>query len=225
MTESILIALNTYNGYISLLPQVWSAINNLIIPNGYTVDYILFTEDTEDKVIEYAKNNSITIYTSNTDFTPINGFKTNIDEINIDIEKSLKTVYRVITMLNLTLNKAIEGNYDWLLSIDGDIIPPIDGLQKLLSTGKRYIGARVESKIVPHNYYVRPENLDITTDIFRCIIIGNCFLLSHKDTFSTPYSLDDEPIIGGPIKRCKELRKQGVRLWCHPDINCQHLVV
>ena len=223
--EKILICVNSYDGYISLLNTVWNSVLSLTIPSGYKADYIFITEDTESKCIQYAKVNHITYYTTHTDFTNIEGFKTNINYVYPNYNKSIRTVWRIITMRNLSLIKAIEGDYDWLLNIDGDILPSIDGLEKLLSTNAKCIGARLESKTLPHQFYVTPENLNNTSEPFRCIIIGNCFTLFHKDTFNIPYSLRDEDLIGDPIVRCEELRKLGIRLWCHPGIVCEHLDV
>ena len=152
---------------------------------------------------------------------------------------------RIVESRNLLRKKALEGDYDYLLSLEQDVIPPKDILEQLLShkkpviTGIYYMhytvkqqGKIIGKKVLPllyqrkdeeHLIQLQPEEvegnhlLEITATGLGCILI-------HKDILEkTPFRYEEEKLVFDDIWFCQDLEKEGVQLYVATSVKCKHL--
>lgn len=216
----LLVVLFTHNKYAHLISQIWNRINELEFPEGFEVDKLIITEDTEQDIIDYCSQNNLPIQYTTVDFDTMLDY--NIDpRYTSSCGFTFEQYFRVCQLRNFYLDIAKSGGYDWMLQVDGDIIPPTDGAIKLLTENKRYIGAGVESKTGLGMYASPNTSGDI---VYECDIIGNCFHLEHSDCFNIQYTIEPSVVICADNQyRSKEITKNNIKIYCHSLIKCEHL--
>ena len=220
----VLIVLLTDNRYVHLISQLWQRIidmANFELSKNYQIDKLIITESNDTEVIKYANNNNLSIEYTFVDLK--DAFSHNIDlQYITESGFTFKRYYKVIQLRNFYLDIALKRQYDWLLQIDGDVLPPKDGLQQLLATNKRYVGAGVVSK--NGGLYVVPDKMK-DNKVYKCQILGNCFHLEHRDCFSTPYLIkkNKRPPTADTYLRLRELEKRDIFPYCCPWVKCKHL--
>jgi len=216
----ILIVLLTHDKYEHLINPILNRINELEIPENCEVDKLIITDDTQEKVINFANVNNFPIETTSIDLSELKNYNTD-PRYTTPSGFTFKTFFIVCKLRNYYLKIAREGKYDWLLQIDGDVLFPKDGLVKLFRENKKYIGAAIESK--QGGKYVVPDKTD-QNEVYECELIGNCFHLEHSSCFDIEYTFPDNyPVCADVEFRAKELRKKGIKMYCHPLIKCEHL--
>ena len=104
----LLISLITYDGYLDLVPKIWDRLKQLNKPEGWNVDYLLVTEDTELETISFSQTNSIPYSFTSVDYSKLDGYTIDINEYNLVTFANLRYIYEIAEMRNHQLQKAKE---------------------------------------------------------------------------------------------------------------------
>lgn len=114
--QKILVAAPTYNGIKYCHKEFFQRIKNLTYPNYE----ILIVENSKDNnYYEELKKENITLIKDNT--------------------KETKNLLRLINSRNIILNYALKNNYNHILMMDTDVIPPKNIIEELLETKKNIV--------------------------------------------------------------------------------------
>ena len=134
--QKLLIVLFTHNKYSHLVQTIWARLLELNIPTEITnVDILIFTENTENEIVEICKDNKFLYEIIQADMSGLKEYLTDPQWVN-EAGWTFEQMYRVVQLRNQYLEYALENSYDWMLQVDGDIIPPKDGLIKLFKAEK-----------------------------------------------------------------------------------------
>jgi FkbM family methyltransferase len=149
--------------------------------------------------------------------------------------------YAVDQVRNLIAHWAINGNYDYLLAIDHDMVFPSDTLEKLLAADKDVVTAVYRQRLEPmtlevydHDYRNVPYDLlyyGIEGDLVQIGACGfGCVLVKKKVFQAIPYpqfvyhqALTKEGSVSEDVDFCKKARDAGFTIWCDKSIRCVHL--
>ena len=165
------------------------------------------------------------------------------------VEYGEKVRERIVRARNFIVERMIEGNYDYFFSLEQDIIPPLDVIQRLLDCDKEIISGvyfkefeyKVENTeinkktILPMAFidYDIKEGLikqltydDVVGD--RLIKISTCGLgciLIHKNVFLKDikfrYEEGKKPF--DDVWFCRDVKKAGFDIYLDTSIKCRHL--
>ena len=152
---------------------------------------------------------------------------------------------RIVHARNLLRQYALDHGYDYFFSLEQDVIPPNDILERLLQHGKTAIvgvyymeytvkrqGKPVGKKILPLLYTRKdeehlaqltieamqpPQLLPIAAAGLGCILIHRS-VLEHIS-----FSYVPEKLVFDDIWFCKDLEKQHVQLYADTSLQCLHL--
>ncbi len=102
------------------------SISNLIIPPGYTVDTYYVINDCPEIIPHLLPSDNYTVYDTGQLY-----YKTHNDHI-----WSRSNMTMMETLRNLTIERAIQGNYDYWFSVDTDLVLHPETLCTLLSADK-----------------------------------------------------------------------------------------
>ena len=147
--------------------------------------------------------------------------------------------------MNRLVREAIQGEFDYLMSIDNDMIFPPDGIVKLINNDKDIVGA---------NYAVRGNSVEGDTrecvikivddkgkkmattlnslpkHLFQCHSLGNGFTLYKTEVFKKlqapwfkDYETKDGEWHGEDVLFAEDAQKQGYEVWCNPKIKIGHI--
>jgi len=150
---------------------------------------------------------------------------------------------RIVNSRNILRKYALDNSYDYLLSLEQDIIPTKDIIERLLSHKKEavcgvyfavnfykgkhqllplvWVDFDKETKMM---HYIDNERLwnnkliEIATSGLGCMLI-------HKDVLEKiefRYNKDDEGF--DDMWFCKDLRESGIKLYCDTSLKCKHLI-
>lgn len=146
---------------------------------------------------------------------------------------------RIVSSRNILRKKVIEGNYDYFLSLEQDVVPDPDVLQKLLACGKKIVSAVVtgmqnvngnvipapmlymQSKLNPETiWFLEPAEIDKP----QLIEVHDCALgcvLIHRDVLEKI----EFRYIGGfdDMIFCKDSREKGYPIYCNTTARTTHL--
>ena len=222
----------TDDRFIDFLPRVILSVKELITPKIFiVVDILIMTDDKQIKIIEYCKNNKLSYEVYKNDLLKTEK-KSFFDTKRLNASGwTVKKMSKVMNIRNAYLDYASNNDYNYLLQIDGDVLPEKNGLSDLYNTGKKYVGASVSKTLGGKNfYYVIPDKVS-EGKLYECFVIGNCFHLEHSDLFSFKYELPncDETeenlykLDPDSFQRCLEYRKFGGKIYCNPLVKCNHL--
>ena len=149
---------------------------------------------------------------------------------------------RIVSSRNLLREKALEGNYDYLLSLEQDVIPPKNIIERLLQHKKRvvtgiyfnYINVKKSVELAPvvwskvnmekeERYFLRPSELNkglikIAMSGLGCILIHRSILEEIKFRYENKYPAFDDIFFG---LDCKENK---VNIYADTNLICKHLI-
>lgn len=135
-------------------------------------------------------------------------------------------------------------SYDYLFSVDSDIVLPKDVLVKMLSADKDIIsGLYIQRKPGQHIlelYKSFPDRLGVTNINIEelrglgiveiagcgfgcCLIKGDVFRSLSYPHFYYKSALDHKDTISEDIFFCVKARDNGFKVWCDPSIVCEHI--
>jgi FkbM family methyltransferase len=150
--------------------------------------------------------------------------------------------YQIDQIRNLIADWMVRGPFDYLFSVDSDMIIPIDALQKLYAADKDIItGVYVQRKddvILPEIYVdglhgsqqrIDVENLrtpqlrEIAGCGFGCVLIKkHVFTRMSYPHFVYRSALTMEGTFSEDAYFCQEARKVGCSIWVDTSIRCGH---
>jgi len=224
--KKILISILTHKEYYNILPQVWNAVKLIKIPTGNTVEIIVVTDADEEltpEFSEYVLDNKIRL-----EIAAINEVELAKFQVNQYVEPTTNwtqaRVYKVVQARNVCRQIGINEDFNYWLNIDGDIIPPIDTLEKLLAENKNYIsGWAYCKKTGGINIY--PNKLRYGEVYYALKVPMYCTLHSRKCFIDCPFDLwdvrlnrtDDE-------KRMKDIKEKGYKMYVHSGVFCEHIL-
>jgi GT2 family glycosyltransferase len=149
------------------------------------------------------------------------------------VEPAIK---RIVSSRNKLRKYALENNYDYFLSLEQDVIPPKDIIERMLKHNKKAITAVVFSKfkgqILPLlwkengddiKFYkldeIEPNRLEqIRTSGLGCLLI-------HKDILNEiEFRYEKDKNCFDDMFFCNDLKKKGFSLFVDTSIKCKHLI-
>lgn len=157
-----------------------------------------------------------------------------ITEINLGTQEDMrvgnrKPVYKSLSQLrNMLLTKGSE--FDYLFSIDSDILVNPEDLNFLLSAQKDVVSGIIENgtgifnlmtiKLKGHLSHYKTWH-DEKQDIFEVDVNGAVTLISKKVCETCKYSFNDR---GEDIGFAQNVQQNGFRLYAHKKVRPQHIM-
>jgi GT2 family glycosyltransferase len=145
--------------------------------------------------------------------------------------------------MNRLVREAQEGGFDFLMSIDNDMIFPDDGITKLIDHDKDIVGAAynvrgnsitgnpLESTIkIADKNGKRIATTQIPKHLFKAWALGLGFTLFKTSVFDkveAPWFEESESVEGEfgteDVVFCEKAQKAGIEVWCNPSIEMGHI--
>ena len=144
---------------------------------------------------------------------------------------------RIIDSRNILRQIVIEKNYDYFLSLEQDIVPPKNIVEKLLSHKKDIISALY---FMPSNISLIPmlaiknnsekygylpfEYADKNNNLINVNYAGlGAILISKKVLEKIKFRVDEKPGFDDWFF-CKDAEKEGFKIYADLSIKCKHLI-
>lgn len=206
-------------------------------PTTFKKAYILEKYAARIKELDYENYDILLV-----DNSPTDEYSTRLAELGLPFVRSpcSENPYdRLITARNVLRQAAISGGYDYLLSLESDVIPPKDIIKRLLSHNKEYVTTlmwthsptpagtkpiivvRREWSDQPGKFYdLRPEEIasapliTISRSHLGCTLISANLL--RQITFRHDGWQYDDYLL------CDDLRHLGTTLYCDTTIKIDH---
>lgn len=151
--------------------------------------------------------------------------------------------YQVDQVRNMIANAVVENDYDYLLSIDSDIILPSDTLVKMLSHKKDIISGMYRQRkhevhiveifkqypdggIMQIPYYDMPDQNVFEIDACGmgvCLIKGEIFKKMEYPWFLYQSSLENGGTLSEDVYFCMKAKEMGYTLWADKTIQVPHI--
>lgn len=150
---------------------------------------------------------------------------------------------RIVESRNLLRNYVLDNNYDYFLSLEQDIIPPRNVIERLLAHKKDVVSGvyfavnffKGKNRLMPlvwvdfdektkRMFYVDSARL-WSNDLFEISASGLGCMLIHKDVLKDTefrYVKGDEGF--DDVWFCKDLREKGIKIYCDTSLKCRHLI-
>ncbi|MBI2105459.1 hypothetical protein HYT56_01315 [Candidatus Woesearchaeota archaeon] len=149
---------------------------------------------------------------------------------------------RIINSRNILRQKFLDGNYDYFLSLEQDVIPPKDIIERLLQHKKRvvtgiyfnYINTKKGTELAPvvwskinmeteERYFISPSELNkglkrIAMSGLGCILIHKSVLEKMKFRYEKQYPSFDDIFFG------LDCRENKINIYADTNIICKHLI-
>ena len=174
-----------------------------------------------------------------------------IRSYNIPVIKDKYQEYardRIIHSRNILRKHVLDNKYDYLFSLEQDVIPPKDILERLLSHKKQIISGvyykkvyitlnnQEITKITPllwkitqedkkHNLmtYLTDEELE-QSNLLKVDVCGLGCLLIHKDVLQKiKFRYEKQEKAFDDVWFCKDVSKQDFQIFADPTLKCKHL--
>ena len=145
-------------------------------------------------------------------------------------------------MRNLSVQLAIEGNFDYLIQLDDDHIYEEDTIIKLISHDLDIVTVPTKQRVIPFNptQYrkfknpIRQKGNYIYTNkkdgLVQCSVSGPVAMLIKVDVLREmdyPYYYIDHNTgapMGGDFVFCRQLKAKGFKIFIDSSIGCPHMV-
>lgn len=220
MLPKVLIGCPTYEKQAYCLDRFITAIKNIDYPEYE----LLIVENTEDNDAYYKKikENGINVIKDNTK-----------GKARLKLEKA-RNIFR---------KKVLEENFDYLLTVDQDIIVPPNVLQKLINAKKDLISAvyftHMEKngivKTIPV-LFINTANPEQVTHLsideaFKDQIIKiracglGCLLISKKCLEKVDFNFESNFPGGEDVYFCKQAQEKGFEIFADTSVKCRHLIL
>ncbi|MBL7147504.1 MAG: hypothetical protein ISS82_01630 [Nanoarchaeota archaeon] len=145
---------------------------------------------------------------------------------------------RIVSSRNLLKERCLKNSYDYLFSLEQDVIPPLDVIERLLKHGKKIIGALYfkledEDTLSPlawvhhEGNYARRLNYSDTVEprLMEVITCGLGCVLIHKDVLEkVNFRYDKNKKSFDDIWFGIDAREHGFKLYLDTSIKCKHLI-
>ena|SRR3989344_5378187 len=144
---------------------------------------------------------------------------------------------RIIHSRNILRQKVIDDNYDYLLSLEQDVIPPKDIIERLLQHKKEVITAVYfmprGNTLIPllainegkEKYgYIPFEYVDKSKHLIHVNYAGlGVILISKKVLEKIKFRFDEKPGFDDWFF-CKDAEREGFKIYADLGIKCKHLI-
>ena len=173
-----------------------------------------------------------------------------LDKIKSAGLKAIKGPYfesareRIITSRNLLKDKAVD-NYDYLLSLEQDVIPPKDIIERMLKHNKKVLSGVYfvrnviggDKKLIPLVYKeipsdkelpdMRPLNeFELDKGLTKVISCGLGCVLIHKDILKqVNFRYEKDKDSWDDRFFCIDLFEKNIPIYCDTSILCKHLIL
>lgn len=150
---------------------------------------------------------------------------------------------RIVASRNILRQKVLDEGYDWLFSLEQDVIPQPDALQKLLNSGKDIV-----SGIYTKNYVLEKDGKDVGRKelpliwvfdkkvrqlemaelepprAIQAVLTGLGCLLIHRSVLEkVTFRWDPKHKGFDDAFFCHDAQKSGFKIWADTGIKCKHL--
>ena len=218
----ILVGCPTYGEYSYCLERYAYAVKNLMYPN---YDILLVDNSKDDSYVEM------------------------IEELGLPVESTphrKKARDRIIESRNLMRDVVLKKGYDYLFSLEQDVIPKPDILLKLLAHDKKIVSGVYFSpqKLMNGDVVVKPivfkfhkregkwgQCRMLTKDevwadeLINIAYCGVGCLLVHKDVFKDiKFRYKDDLDATDDKYFCFDARKKDFEIWADTSLRCKHLI-
>jgi GT2 family glycosyltransferase len=148
---------------------------------------------------------------------------------------------RIVSSRNILRREVLNKNYDYLLSLEQDIIPPPDIIQRLLTHGKKIISgvyfsyqtnnnitllvpllwkrvAKDEVRFMLEEEIIEPQLIEVGACGLGCILISKDILKKVKFRFNKKDKGFDD------MWFCYDSFKKSFRIFADTSVKCKHLI-
>ncbi len=145
---------------------------------------------------------------------------------------------RIIHSRNILRNKVLSEGYDYLLSLEQDVIPPKDVIERLLKDNQKIVGGLYFktgsfNELIPlvwlredKNHARRANIEEIKEDkLIEVITCGLGCILIHRSVLEKiefRYSKDKKAF--DDVWFCEDARNNNFKIFCDTGIKCKHLI-
>ena len=216
----ILISIIAHDPKVKVIQKVIEAVSMMTIPSGVEIKVLLTCQDNQFEIIkEFQK----------TDY--------NILKIFIDKEKYQRRTSGlmagwddwedfILTQIKNSVLR-IARSYDALLFVDGDIVMPVNALEKFVDADKDVVGGWCFSQRLPSLYPLGRDKEKIQklkgNKVFEVngIPIG-CMLIKKKICEQIQIKFNRIPCLTGDAF-FKQVQGLGHKLYLHPEVYVEHI--
>jgi len=144
---------------------------------------------------------------------------------------------RIVSSRNILRKQAIQQGYDFLLSLEQDIIPPKDIIERLLHNNKDIVSAVY---FMPYNNTLTPmlgvnqgkekysylsfEQVDKSSEVININYVGlGAILISKRVLEKIKFRIDKKPGFDD-WWFCKDAEREGFKIYADLSVKCKHLL-
>jgi len=167
-----------------------------------------------------------------------------IQDLGFDVVRGLflpRAKERIVASRNLLRERFLQGGYDYLFSLEQDVIPPADALERLLRHGKHIMSGVVftrfeiqgEKRIKPllWGFSEDPDQMRFmdtevaTPGLYQIRACGLGCLLLHRDVLEKiPFRLLTDRSTFDDVPFCKDAYDFGFEMYADTSVKCRHLI-
>ena len=168
--------------------------------------------------------------------------KYKLSYIKCDYHESARE--RIVNSRNKLREYALKNNYDYFLSLEQDVLPPKDIIERLLKWNKKAITGvyfavnyyQGKHQLLPliwvdfdnkskKMFYLRDERL-WNSDLIEISACGvGCILIHRSILEKTKFRYDKNNSEGfDDVWFCKDLRESNIKIYCDTSIKCKHAI-
>jgi len=202
------------------------------------------------EIIEFSKNNHIDYLL--VDNSKTDEFLNKLRKNNVNVVKSAYSENvreRIVISRNLLREKVLKEKYDYFFSLEQDIIPEIDILEKLIGQGKKIISAyyskpfelivqdketeeikkiKIEAPIIylQEGEKVRRANPNeiLNKGLIRVGAFGvGCVMINREVLEKIKFRYEKEKVAFDDLLFCADAKKHGYELFLDSNIMVMHL--
>tara|TARA_Y100000310_G_C20692725_1_gene823394 strand:- start:2536 stop:4029 length:1494 start_codon:yes stop_codon:yes gene_type:complete len=218
----ILVGCPTYYKYEYCLEKYAKIVKNLMYPN---YDILLIDNSPDEEYME------------------------KIQDVGLKVEQTpyrKKARDRIVESRNLLKKRTLKGNYDYMFSLEQDVIPEPDILKKLLSHDKKIISGFYFSpqKLMNGDVAIKPiifkfhkkegkwgtcrmltKDETWSDELMNIAYCGVGCLLVHKDVLEkVTFRYKDDKDATDDKYFCYDARKADFEIWADASVKCKHLL-
>ena len=142
---------------------------------------------------------------------------------------------------NESAKKILDLNFDYLLSVDSDIVPPPETLEKLLAHNKKIIGALCYSSDtngIPYPLIMKKKEgvgyevdrniralMEVDAFAIGCSLIHRSVFEKIKIPFRYEYDKLGKCLLSEDFHFCEVAKKSGYKIYVDTSLQCSHFRV
>lgn len=221
------------------IPQEFDEEGNLVLPTGSTMPEISYKEpDPSIKriliAIPTAKNIEVDTFKSIYDLDVPEGY---------DVDFQYFYGYNVEQVRNLIVHYTLECGYDYLFSVDSDIVLPKDSLTKMIEHDKDMVCGIYIQRIpgthtievygvpegggmthIPYELIEGQGLVEVAGCGFGCVLVKRAVMQTIQyPHFVYKSAIDHKNTVSEDVYFCMQARDHGFRIWCDTSILCDHI--